>query len=97
MAIGILKKTISECLENRSEPTSSQPIVKNSDNSEENVKAGENYEEEVERVSHLLGGKYKNYQKIAKNANTSNTGLKTEGNIINLKLIHHLSEMSGYN
>ena len=57
-------------------PTSRHAIVKDGNDGEENIKTGEDYEEKVERVSHLLGRKYKNYQKIAQDANTSNKGLK---------------------
>ena len=61
--------------------TSGHAIVKNSDGDEENVKAGENNEEKVEGVPHLLGGQYKNNQNVAQNTKTANKGLKIRDNI----------------
>ena len=58
------------------EVTSSHAIVKNSKDDEENVKDGENNEEKVERVSHLLGAKNKNCQKVPQNTKRTNTGLR---------------------
>ena len=56
--------------------TSCHTIVKNSDGDEENVKAGQNNEKKVERVSHLLGGQNQNNQNIAQNTNTANNSLQ---------------------
>ena len=56
--------------------TSSHAIVKNSKDGEENVKDGENNEDKVERVSHLLGEKNNNRQKVPQDTQTTNTGLK---------------------
>ena len=56
--------------------TSCHAIVKDGNDGEENVKVGEDYEEKVERVSHLLGGKNTDGETISQDTETPNTSLK---------------------
>ena len=57
-------------------PTPSHAIIKDGNDGEENVKAGEDYEEKVERVSHLLSGKKADGETITQDTETPNESLK---------------------
>ena len=51
-------------------------IVKNSNDDEKNIKAGENNEKKVERVPHLLGGEDEDDEDVPQDSQTPNTHLK---------------------
>ena len=63
-------------MHNTEELTSSHAIVKNSDEYEENIKTGEDNEEKVEGVPHLLGGEHDDDEDVAENTNTAHTCLE---------------------
>ena len=56
--------------------TSGQAIVKNSDENEENIEAGEDNEEKVERVPHLFGWEDDDDEDVTENTNTTHAGLE---------------------
>ena len=72
MCPNLTKDQVSNCIV----LTSSHTIVKDGNDGEENVKAGEDYEEKAERVFHLLGGKNKDSETVAQDTETPNTSLK---------------------
>ena len=52
-------------------------IVKDSNDDEEDIKAGENNEEKVERVPHLLGGQNEDDEDVPEDSQAPHTHLKT--------------------